>query len=189
MIDIDWRPTWSVAVGRSCQRDSSEVEAASQDLRQDWSVVHSFQVDRIRIVLILFLVLFVETKLTHPGFNFSGLFGRRCEENKAKSSHLNPCLTYSYWVMHMANERIGLGDEASEPEQPPWRNATISLESNCMELTPRYFIHPHPWWPWRHRYQPEGCHRPAGSCLFEQLDDFHNEATWEQIRPLVIHSR
>lgn len=25
------------------------------------------------------------------------------------------------------------------------------------------------------RYQPEGCHRPAGSCLFEQLDDFHNE--------------
>lgn len=27
------------------------------------------------------------------------------------------------------------------------------------------------------RYQPEGCHRPAGSCLFEQLDDFHNEDT------------
>eukprot|EP00435_Cladocopium_sp_Y103_P033799 s2779_g8.t1 len=27
------------------------------------------------------------------------------------------------------------------------------------------------------RYQPEGCHRPAGSCLFEQLDDYHNEDT------------
>ena len=74
------------------------------------------------------------------------------------------------------------------------RAPPLMQQSNCMMLHGTYtsLFHTSSSMVTMDRYQPEGCHRPAGSCLFEQLDDFHNEATWdtwEQMWPLVIHSR
>ena len=93
-------------------------------------------------------------------------------------SHLfkQTCIKYCWWFRNPASVEVGSLSHYLQGSIHPERWLGMGFLNLQLKLSwelPSWLVI---------RYQPDSCNRPAGSCLFQQLEQFHEEdAFWADI--------